>query len=90
MSNLSKHFIKNLQSMINILTDKKDNEEEDIEEIPKTSTQKQPSGRSFPDESNKPNKGKGKNTEDQARRKILPASKGGDDDSSSSSEEESD
>ncbi|SRR6266498_1796100 len=41
-SDLSKHLIKNLQPTINVLTDKEDNEEEegDIEEIFKPSSQK--------------------------------------------------
>ncbi len=40
-SDLSKHPIKNLQSTINILMDKEDNEEEEnTEEIPEQSTQK--------------------------------------------------
>ena len=63
MSDLSKHPIKNLQITINILTDQKDNEQADTEEVPKPSQQKKPSGHSFPRESSKPDKGKGKDTE---------------------------
>ena len=63
-SDLSKHPIKNLQSTINILTDKKNNKEEDTEEVPKPSNQKKSSGPSFPDGSSKPNKRKGKDTGD--------------------------
>ena len=34
MSDLSKHLIKNLQTTINLLTDQKENEEADTEEVP--------------------------------------------------------
>ncbi len=89
--NLSKHLIKNLQMIINILTDKEDNEEEgDTEKIPEPSTQKQLSEHSFPGRFSKPNKGKEKDTRDQSSiRRIPPSDRGGDsDDDNNSSEEE--
>ena len=62
-----------------------------MKEVLEQSTQKKQPEHSFSGGSNKPNKEKGKDTEDQSRsRKILPSSGegGGDDDNSSSSEEE--
>ncbi|SRR6266540_5362986 len=61
-SNLSKHLIKNLQSTINVLTNKEDNEKEDAKKIPEPSSQKQPTGYSFSKGSSKPNKEKEKDT----------------------------
>jgi len=88
-SDLSKHLIKNLQMTINVLTDQKENEKADTEEVSETSTQKKSVGHSFLEGSHKPDKRKGKDIRDQSsRRKISPASGGGDDDDSSSSEEE--
>ncbi len=87
-SDLSKHPIKNLQLIINVLTDQKKNEEADIEEVSDTS-QKIKTGYSFSGGSSKPNKGKGKDTRDQSSsRKISPASGGGDGGNSSSSDKD--
>ena len=61
-SDLSKHLIKNLQLTINILTDKKDNKEEDVEEVSESSNQKKSIEHSFSGRFSKPDKGKKKNT----------------------------
>ena len=92
MSNLSKHLIKNLQTTINVLTDQEENEKVNTKEVSNMNNQKKLVEHSFPEESSKPNKGKGKDTGDQSsRKKIPPINSGGDDDdSSSNSEEESD
>ena len=91
MSSLSKHLIKNLQTIINVLTDQEENEKADTEEVPNTSSQKKPSGHSFSGGSSKPDKRKGRDTRDQSSlKKIPPVSDGEDDSDSSSSEEESD
>ncbi len=65
-SDLSKHPIKNLQPIINILTDKEDKEEkENIEEVLELNSQKDKLlGSLFLEESSKPNKGKEKDTGD--------------------------
>ncbi len=88
-SDLSKHPIKNLQSTINILSDKGDNREEEADDLPEQTTQNiLSSSYSFLGGSSKPNKGKEKVTGDQSRkRNILPASGGRDNDSSSSEKE---
>ncbi len=88
-SDLSKHPIKNLQSTINVLSDKGNNEEEDTEEILELNSQKKLSGHSFLKESSKPNKGKEKDTGDQfnQRRKPLASGREGDDSNSSNEEE---
>jgi len=71
-----------------VLTDQKENEEADMKKVPNISNQKKLSRHSFPKESSKLNKGKGKDTGDQSSsRKIPPVSSGGDDDDSSSSSE---
>ncbi len=65
-SDLSKHPIKNLQSTINVLIDQEENEEANTEKVPDTSNQKKQSGHSFSGGSSKPDKGKGKDMEDQS------------------------
>ncbi len=88
-SDLSKHPIKNLQSTINILTDKEDNEKENMKEVPELSNQRKPLRHSFPGGFSKSNKGKEKDIRDQSNTdRNKPSSGGGDSDSSSSSDEE--
>ncbi len=91
ISDLSQHPIKNLQSIINILTDQEDNNLADTEEAPDTSQQRKPIKHSFPSGSSKSDKGKGKDIENQSSQKnIPPANRGGGGDDNSSSDEELD
>ncbi len=65
-SDLSKYLVKNLQSTINVLTDKEDDgKEENTEKIPKQSTQKQLVGLSFSKRFSKPTKEKEKDIGEQ-------------------------
>ena len=89
-SDLSKHPIKNLQTTINILSDKGNKEEENADDSPEQTTQNIfSSSRSF---LNNPDKRKGKDTgrgrrNHQTNKKISSRSEGGRDSSHSSDEE---
>ncbi len=64
-SNLSKHPIKNLQSTINLLSDKEDNEHEEANDPPEQINQNTSSlSHLFSGRSSQSYKGKGKDTED--------------------------
>ena len=74
-----------------MLTDQEENEKVDTEKVPDKSSQKKPTGYSFPGGSSKSDKGKEKDTGNYSNsRKIPPVSDEGDDKNNSSSDEESD